>query len=367
MKTIIKTLEIEERFFIYMLFLSLILSVINIGANIIISFPMLANLKWLVLIITSVTGIFFTLKAQSKRDNIIKGIKILTFSEIIFIFLPNGWIYTGGVTPSTMAYVFLICISICFVCKGFPRILLLASEIFMVLGLLVISEYYPDLIVSNSIKVSFWDNLIQIPVTLIAASVLLILFSNAFRKEHKMLNDYSDILVEKNQKLFQMTIRDELTGLYNRRYIFDELKKLWNNMDESEEIRLALVDVDNFKRVNDTLGHVIGDKILRQIARIMENEMSSIGFAGRYGGDEFVLVFKGVNIESVMSILDRINTCVKEIEIPLETQVSLSGGVSRLTRKHNIDSALSRADDILYQSKKADKNQIISDELMFRL
>lgn len=367
MKSIIKTLEIEERFFVYMLFLSLVLSVINIAANVSISFPMQANLKWMALVITSITGIFYTLKEQDKRRNIIKWIKLLTFFEIIFIFLPNGWIYTGGVTPSTMAYVFLICISICFVCKGLPRVLLLVSEILMVLGLMSISEYYPDLIFTNSTKVTFWDNLIQIPVTLIAASVLLIIFSNAFRREHKMLNDYSEMLVEKNQKLFQMTIRDELTGLYNRRYIFDELKRLWNNMTGIEEIRLALVDVDNFKKVNDTLGHVIGDKILRQIAQIMETEMSSVGFAGRYGGDEFVLVFKGLNIESVMSILDRINTCVKEIEISMGTQVSLSGGVSRLTRENNIDSALSRADDILYQSKKADKNQIISDELMFRL
>ncbi len=367
MKKIIEVLEIEERFFVYMLFLGAILGVINITANVIIRFPFIANIKWVILIVTSIIGLFFTLKAHNRRDQVIKWIKGITCSEIIFVFLPNGWIYTGGVTPSTMAYVFLICISICFVCKGIPRYLLLGSEIVMVLVLMVLSEYYPEIIVNNTVKIVFWDNLVQIPITLVAASVLLILFSNAFRQEHKMLNDYSEMLVQKNQKLFQMTIKDELTGLYNRRYLFDELNKLWSNMDPNTAIRVALVDVDNFKKINDTLGHVIGDKILKQIAQIMESEMDGIGFAGRYGGDEFVLVFKGLSIEGVMETLNAINKAIMEIEIATGLRVSLSGGVSRLTRDNNIDSALSRADDILYKSKKADKNCIVSDELMNRL
>lgn len=363
----IKSLKTEERLFVYMLIFGIVLGSLNIVNNMIIKFAFVANYKWLVLMFTSGIGFYFTLQENENRVRAIKPIKFVMFCEIIFVFLPNGWMNMGGFKPSTMAYVFLICIAICFVCEGIIRLFFLSSEIIVILTLLFWGNLHPELLVNNSENLLFWDSLVQIPTTIIASAILLIMFSNAFKLEQRKLNEYSGMLIQKNQILFQMTIKDELTALYNRRYIFDQLQSLWQSLESQEAIRLALVDVDNFKRVNDTLGHVIGDKILKQIANIMADGMMGKGFAGRYGGDEFVLVFIGSDIESVMTLLSQINKQVKSIEIHPGIKISLSGGVSRLTKENDIDSALSRADDILYRSKKTTKDQIISDEIQNRL
>ncbi|MBF4692865.1 GGDEF domain-containing protein [Fusibacter ferrireducens] len=363
----IKSLEAEERLFVYMLIFAIVLGSLNIINNMIIKFDFIANYKWFVLIATAGIGLYYTLQEDQARARAIRPIKFFLFCEIIFVFLPNGWMNIGGFKPSAIAYIFLICIAICFVCEGLTRLFFLLSEIAVILTLLVWGELHPEILVNNSASLIFWDSLIQIPTTITASAILLIMFSNAFKLEQKKLNEYSEMLVQKNQTLFQMTIKDELTALYNRRYIFDQLQSLWRSLESQEAIRLALVDVDNFKRVNDTLGHVIGDKILKQIADIMADSMKDKGFAGRYGGDEFVLVFIGSDIESVMTILNQINEQVKAIDVSPDIRISLSGGISRLTRENNIDSALSRADDILYRSKKDTKDQIISDEIENRL
>ncbi|GAU76843.1 GGDEF domain-containing protein [Fusibacter sp. 3D3] len=363
----IKALAIEERLFVYMLVFGIVLGCLNLVNNVLIDFPFKANYKWLVLIVSSIIGVYMTLEERHVRKHVISLVKGVIFSEIIFVFLPDGWFYAGGATASTMGYAFLICISICFVCKGFQRVFFIAAEIITIILLLCINAFYPEIFLNTPTKVLFLDNLLQIPMTIIASSILLIVFSNAYRKEKQTLDAYSEILIQKNQALFEMTIKDDLTGLYNRRYIFDQLQSLWQSLESQEAIRLALVDVDNFKQVNDTKGHVIGDKILKQIASIMANGMTDNGFAGRYGGDEFVLVFIGSEIESVMATLSDMNTQIKSIEVGGGMKISLSGGVSRLTKSNHVDDALSRADDILYQSKKTSKDQIISDEIQNRL
>ncbi len=363
----IKSLETEERLFVYMLIFGIVLSCLNVVNNMIIKFAFVANYKWFVLMITSSIGFYFTLQKNESRERAIKPIKFILFSEIIFVFLPNGWLNIGGFQPSTIAYVFLICITVCFVCEGIIRLFFLFSEVMVILTLLFWGELHPELLVSNSETLIFWDSLIQIPTTIMASAILLIMFSNAFKLEQKKLSEYSQILMQKNETLFQMTIKDELTALYNRRYIFDQLQLLWQSLETQEAIRLALVDVDNFKQINDTLGHVMGDQILKQIADIMAKGMIGKGFAGRYGGDEFVLVFIGSDIESVMATLNQMSTQIKSIDVQKGIKISLSGGVSRLTKGNDIDSALSRADDILYQSKKTSKDQIISDEIQNRL
>lgn len=363
----IKTYKIEERLFAYMLVFGTVLGGINIVNNLIIGFPSVANYKWAVLMITSMVSLFFTLKSDISKSKAIHIIKIITFSEIIFIFLPNGWIYTGSSGHSTMAYVFLICIAICFVCRGMLRIFFLISEIGVVLVMLILSQQYPEILLSDAQSIQFVDNLIQVPTTIIAASLILILYSNAFMRERQMLSEFSEMLVQKNEALIEMTIKDELTSLYNRRYIFDRLQELWMSLDVYKSVRLALVDVDNFKVVNDTYGHVIGDHLLKKVSKIMNDQVKEIGFAGRYGGDEFVLVFVDQEIDHVISILEEINKQVRETKIEGKGLISLSGGLTRLTRENNVDEALSRADDILYKSKRHQKNAILSDEDVFRL
>ena len=160
---------------------------------------------------------------------------------------------------------------------------------------------------------------------------------------------------------------DDLTGLRNRRYLYRVFGEGWSEVaDPEQNLSLAIVDLDYFKQVNDTHGHLTGDLVLSETAALIEGFLSGEDQAVRYGGDEFVLLFPnrskndtGVLVESLRRAMADREFVSKEENQPLEVVLSFSIGVATYPEDGSTgEELMTAADKALYASKKAGRNRV---------
>lgn len=158
--------------------------------------------------------------------------------------------------------------------------------------------------------------------------------------------------------------RDSLTGLYNRKYVFSHLTEAIGSAQQySEELSLLMLDVDHFKKVNDTYGHQAGDEVLRQVAVIITESLRVQDILGRYGGEEFILGLRKVTPQIAFKIADRIRNLVASTPVSFgETtmNVTVSIGLTSLGPEDNLNCMIKRADDALYTAKSTGRNCVIN-------
>lgn len=158
--------------------------------------------------------------------------------------------------------------------------------------------------------------------------------------------------------------QDSLTGLYNRRYIDQQLQSLFTEaQQQGTRLAVALFDIDNFKHINDRLSHAIGDEVLRRVAQILHQGVRPRDTVGRYGGEEFVLVFSGISARETGRLCDRLRQSVAQEDwcaLRCGMAVTLSGGLCVDTSLANSEKMLQEADRLLYLAKARGKNQIVS-------
>lgn len=181
--------------------------------------------------------------------------------------------------------------------------------------------------------------------------------------------------------LLDASQRDLLTGLFNRQALERNFDRIWGLLSQptietstGEGRRkpapgnywLAVLDVDRFKRINDTHGHMIGDEVLLLVARVMANAFRSSDLLYRYGGEEFVAIVSAENDAIVRNIFDRVRLAVEAYTFPRVGKVTLSGGYSRADPNVLPQEVLSRADRALYQAKEDGRNRIYEFEELVR-
>ena len=170
-----------------------------------------------------------------------------------------------------------------------------------------------------------------------------------------------DRLFDKYEMAVHSAITDKLTGLYNRRY-FDyfidlELKR---SLRENSPLALLMVDVDNFKYINDTLGHLVGDKILTKLGDIIKANIRETDLAARYGGEEFSIVMSNTGIEEAAEIAERMRKSVEASKFGIEKLIiTVSIGIALHPLDANsLKELLDKADSALYRAKREGKNQV---------
>ncbi|MDA8387904.1 MAG: GGDEF domain-containing protein [Nitrospiraceae bacterium] len=165
-------------------------------------------------------------------------------------------------------------------------------------------------------------------------------------------------LIEELQRLSRS---DDLTGLLNKRALMERLGY------EQERARryktplcLIICDLDNFKQVNDTLGHEAGDRVLRIVARTLAGTLRKSDIIGRQGGDEFMLVLPQTPLEGAVEFAERLRRNVEDIDYPADitTRPTLSLGIAAYPDAPGANDILRRADTALYDAKKAGKNRV---------
>ncbi len=175
------------------------------------------------------------------------------------------------------------------------------------------------------------------------------------------LEEMNQKLEHMNEKLKEAAIIDGLTGLYNRKEIQTQIE---NELIRGEKRRFSLVmlDIDNFKQVNDTYGHQEGDTVIIALANILQNEKSlSPGrfSAGRWGGEEFMLLLHDTDVSTAAFIAELIRQCFANTSFPLVRSQTVSLGVTQTNGEDTLDSLCSRVDSALYKAKKTGKNKVV--------
>lgn len=167
------------------------------------------------------------------------------------------------------------------------------------------------------------------------------------------------------KRLRMLASYDTLTSLYNRRRFLERAEKLLEGARrKSESVSILMIDVDHFKSVNDHFGHTVGDRILAAVGRVIWRRSLEFGFAGRYGGEEFVVILENVDKARASEIAEGIRQSIEGIAIEnrmMPVRVTVSIGVSACDGQscdYNIDALLIDADRALYQAKNRGRNRV---------
>ncbi|MGD0210227.1 MAG: GGDEF domain-containing protein [Desulfomonilia bacterium] len=167
----------------------------------------------------------------------------------------------------------------------------------------------------------------------------------------------------------QQAIHDDLTGVYNRGYLFQILSREKSLADRGEcPFSVCIFDLDDFKKVNDTYGHFYGDAVLKTLTERTRENIRQQDYIARYGGEEFVLVLAYSDLGDAVKCAERIRKMISEISfpgLPEDLRVTISMGLTRYQPGETIDALLVRADDALYRAKRSGKNTIICDPSVF--
>ncbi|WP_075428062.1 diguanylate cyclase [Selenomonas sp. GACV-9] len=168
-------------------------------------------------------------------------------------------------------------------------------------------------------------------------------------------------LEQANRALTHLADTDRLTGLLNRGAVEQILKREIERSDMSFNLTLGaiMVDLDHFKRINDTFGHEVGDEVLRTVAKVMQGALRSSDYVGRWGGEEFMLVLPGCNLKDAVMVAERIRTCISEQTIlPDGSHATASLGVTVTNNGDTLDGVYGRLDDELYKAKRLGRNRV---------
>ncbi len=164
------------------------------------------------------------------------------------------------------------------------------------------------------------------------------------------------------QELERIALLDELTQLANRHYVEREIQ---SRIEERKRFQvpfgILFMDIDNFKNINDRYGHIVGDEVLKMVARTISNHSRSFDLYGRWGGEEFVGVIRNVSEKNLDYIAQRVCTLVRHSYITHEGEhlsVTLSIGATLARDEDSMQEIIDRADHLMYKSKQAGKDRV---------
>ena len=172
------------------------------------------------------------------------------------------------------------------------------------------------------------------------------------------------ILIKRyNSKLENLANNDELTGLPNRRIFDDKLKQvILLNDRKLLDVSVLFFDIDDFKKINDSFGHNVGDEVLKRIAVIMKENVRESDLFARWGGEEFIFAFIDSSLENSEIIAEKLRKSIesdKELHALTNYNVTCSFGLTSLKQKDTLESVLKRVDKALYEAKGSGKNRVI--------
>jgi diguanylate cyclase (GGDEF)-like protein len=179
----------------------------------------------------------------------------------------------------------------------------------------------------------------------------------------ELLEKQSRSFEKRIQEQQEKSLKDALTKL-NNRAAFDEYfaKEIVRFHNDESELAIVVMDLDNFKRINDTYGHTAGDKTLQVISSTLKKHMGNEAFIARYGGEEFVLIFSGISKTDLLEKLNKLRLQVAKLPFKFKNNkvtITISMGASHIKKNDNVHVAFERADGALYQAKEKGKNTVI--------
>lgn len=179
---------------------------------------------------------------------------------------------------------------------------------------------------------------------------------------HSAMRGVNEKLTLKNEQLINLVNRDPLTGLFNRRKVFEQLRHDFARATRlSEPMSIIMVDADRFKLINDTHGHQVGDQVIQSIASVMQECMRQYDTAGRYGGEEFIAILPNTTLDKSHIIAERLMAAINHTDIQTDRgtlKVTVSVGIAALSKSDGSgESIIDRADKALLRAKHKGRNR----------
>ncbi|HZG86860.1 diguanylate cyclase [Paenibacillus sp.] len=163
-----------------------------------------------------------------------------------------------------------------------------------------------------------------------------------------------------------MAVTDELTGMYNRRHFYRLAEEAYRGAEElGEPLTVVLFDIDHFKQINDRLGHLAGDEVLRRLRAMIGEALPQRHVLARFGGEEFALLLPGIALAEALGAAERLRAAVEQYRFPPESgteelRVTVSVGGAAWERGMPLDTALQHADTALYRAKASGRNRVVA-------
>ncbi len=179
-----------------------------------------------------------------------------------------------------------------------------------------------------------------------------------FRKEVKDLLDHMNDCIG---VLYDAATRDEKTGLYNNKF-FDNIMEMELEKAQRGKQKLSLVitDIDFFKKVNDTYGHVKADELLERLAKVIMKTIRKSDIPARFGGEEFVVILPETSLTKANKFCTRLKNVIHKDKILKKFGITVSGGITEYKARDTKKKMLARADKALYKAKKGGRDQFVS-------
>lgn len=201
------------------------------------------------------------------------------------------------------------------------------------------------------------DSAISVVVTFLIACISMVAMLSILLQQHIEQQKRMKTMA---QELQLMASLDPLTQLYNRRYLTQYLEKKIRSGETA--FAVALLDIDDFKYINDTYGHMFGDEVLQSFSKILMKHVKGHGIVTRFGGEEFMLVFHVPDRAEMQNILDRCSYDFKQYGMSTKkTPMTFSGGVSVFHNEDMLVKLFNLADERLYQAKNSGKKHVVYD------
>lgn len=178
--------------------------------------------------------------------------------------------------------------------------------------------------------------------------------NHELEKTNKQLEKLKNLLENTNKELKKLATIDSLTGLYNQRHMYEKLNnEIEKSLTQKTTFSLIMTDLDGFKVINDSMGHLVGDEYLKTISSIIRETLRNEDYAFRYGGDEFLIILPRTPLEVAIKISEKIKTKIETSDL----EITLSCGIREWSGE-NLKEILKKVDNLLYMAKKSGKNCI---------
>lgn len=188
-------------------------------------------------------------------------------------------------------------------------------------------------------------------------------WSQLMKDHFKQFEEVTQILQQRNQHLTRLAMKDLLTDIHNR-HMFAELFSKELSLLKRQAVKLALVmiDLDHFKRINDTYGHNIGDYVLKQFAALVSTSVREADLFARWGGEEFVLLLRNAGCEEGYGVGEKIRSLLANEVFDEVGHVTCSIGITEVRKEDTLQSAIERADSAMYAAKEGGRNRTVACE-----
>ena len=343
-----KNLSLEHVIFLYGATAGIILSAFGTISNLIMGLNGIAILVPLINLIIDVTCVIYSIITKKWR-----GAALIVFIFASFVLFPFLWFFSGGTMGSSLPLIIGLGVILVIIFNGKLRGFFFFSTLLLYSCLILLELRYPNNFIPYPNREAWYiDILFGFVLSFLASGGLayftLLRYNVAQEKTKALL-----------YQLEKTAITDPLTNVFNRRYLMacidEEMRK---SFDNNNPLALCILDLDHFKHINDTYGHIYGDEVLTITASTLLGCLNKNEILGRYGGEEFVVIFSNSDLSAALKTIDKFYIALQNIEWSHGSPITISGGISIYTKGISYSDFLGIADSNLYKAKNNGRNRI---------